>query len=204
MSPVTLTRPSTSQSTRNCLATVGPSSCTPNVRLDADLPADTLFVVEISSFQLQDSPEFHPHAAAILNLTPYLDDPDETAKVMFPDGAFRTGDIGVMDDAGYVKIVDRKKDMILVSGFNVYPNEVEGVVAQMPGVLEVAAVSQPDDRSGEVVALFVVRKDPAITEEVLRDFCRQSLTAYKVPKLVVFAATLPYTATGKVRRLGLA
>ena len=123
----------------------------------------------------------------------YWKRPDETAKVMLADGWLRTGDIGRMDAAGYVFIEDRKKDMILVSGFNVYPNEVEGVVATHPGVLEVAAVAQPDERAGEVVALFVVRKDPALTEDDVIEHCRKSLTGYKVPKHVYFRDELPKT-----------
>ena len=102
---------------------------------------------------------------------------------MTPDGFFKTGDVGIMDERGYTKIVDRKKDMILVSGFNVYPNEIEGVVADHPGVLEVAAVGVPDANSGEAVKLFVVKKDPALTEKDLMDFCAKHLTGYKKPKL---------------------
>jgi long-chain acyl-CoA synthetase len=109
----------------------------------------------------------------------YWQRPDETAKVMTADGYFKTGDIGIMDERGYTKIVDRKKDMILVSGFNVYPNEVEDVVAAMPGVLEAAAVGVPDDKTGEAVKLVVVKKDPALTEEAVRAYCRENLTGYK-------------------------
>jgi long-chain acyl-CoA synthetase len=112
----------------------------------------------------------------------------------------RTGDIGYMDEDGYVFIEDRKKDMILVSGFNVYPNEVEGVVVSHPGVLEVAAVAQPDERAGEVVALFVVRKDPSLTEEALVEHCRKELTGYKVPKRIYFRDDLPKTNVGKILR----
>ena len=130
----------------------------------------------------------------------YWNRPDETAKVMFPDGAFRTGDIGLMDERGYVKIVDRKKDMILVSGFNVYPNEVEDVVAMMPGVLEVCAVASADDKSGEVVRLVVVRKDPELTREAVLEHCRKHLTGYKLPKIVEFWKELPKTNVGKVLR----
>jgi long-chain acyl-CoA synthetase len=119
---------------------------------------------------------------------------------MFADGAFRTGDIGFMDDRGYVKIVDRKKDMILVSGFNVYPNEVEGVVASHPGVLECAVVGVPDDNSGEAVKLFVVKKDPALTEKELMEFCKEQLTGYKKPKYIEFRADLPKTNVGKILR----
>jgi long-chain acyl-CoA synthetase len=119
---------------------------------------------------------------------------------MTADGAFRTGDIGVMDMAGYVRIVDRKKDMILVSGFNVYPNEVEGVVAMHPGVLECAAVGVPDEHSGEAVKLFVVKKDPALSEADLMQHCRDNLTGYKRPKYVVFRSELPKTNVGKILR----
>jgi long-chain acyl-CoA synthetase len=133
----------------------------------------------------------------------YWKRPDETAKVMLPGRVLRTGDIGHMDSRGYVYIDDRKKDMILVSGFNVYPNEVEGVVATHPGVLEVAAVAQPDERAGEVVVLFVVRKDPALTEHALIEHCRASLTGYKVPKRVYFRDELPKTNVGKILRRAL-
>jgi long-chain acyl-CoA synthetase len=130
----------------------------------------------------------------------YWNRPDETAKVMLPGGWLRTGDVGRMDERGYVFIEDRKKDMILVSGFNVYPNEVEAVAASHPGVLEAAAVAQPDEHSGEVVALYVVRKDPALTERALIDFCRQSLAAYKVPRHVYFRQELPKSNVGKILR----
>jgi long-chain acyl-CoA synthetase len=130
----------------------------------------------------------------------YWNRPDETAKVMTADGFFRSGDIGVMDAEGYTKIVDRKKDMILVSGFNVYPNEVEGVVAMHPGVLECAVVGVPDDNSGEAVKLFVVKKDPALTEKELMEFCKEQLTAYKKPKYIEFRADLPKTNVGKILR----
>ena len=130
----------------------------------------------------------------------YWQRPDETAKVMTPDGFFRTGDIGVMDADGYTKIVDRKKDMILVSGFNVYPNEVEGVVAGHPGVLECAAVGVPDANSGEAVKLFVVKKDPALTERDVMEYCKGHLTGYKKPKYVEFRSDLPKTNVGKILR----
>lgn len=133
----------------------------------------------------------------------YWNRPDETAKVMLPDNWLRTGDIGHMDERGYVFIEDRKKDMILVSGFNVYPNEVEAIAASHPGILEVAAVAQPDEHSGEVVALFVVRKDRSLTERAVIDFCRQSLAAYKVPRHVYFRDELPKTNVGKILRKAL-
>ncbi|TFW26251.1 long-chain fatty acid--CoA ligase [Massilia arenosa] len=125
---------------------------------------------------------------------------DETAKSMTPDGFFKTGDVGIMDDRGYTRIVDRKKDMILVSGFNVYPNEVEGVVAMHPGVLEVACIGVPDQHSGEAVKLFVVKKDPALTEKALMDFCKEELTGYKRPKYIEFRDELPKTNVGKILR----
>jgi long-chain acyl-CoA synthetase len=130
----------------------------------------------------------------------YWNRPEETAQVMLPCGWLRTGDIGRMDQQGRTYIEDRKKDMILVSGFNVYPNEVEGVVAAMPGVLEVAAVAQADEKSGEVVALFIVRKDPALTSEQVIAFCKRELTGYKVPRAVYFRDELPKTNVGKILR----
>lgn len=130
----------------------------------------------------------------------YWNRPDETAKVMLPGNWLRTGDIGRIDERGFVFIEDRKKDMILVSGFNVYPNEVESVAATHPGVLEVAAVAQEDEHSGEVVALFVVRKDPKLTAQALIEFCRKSLTGYKVPKHIYFRDEMPKTNVGKILR----
>lgn len=130
----------------------------------------------------------------------YWNRPDETAKVMTEDGAFRTGDIGLMTPEGYVKIVDRKKDMILVSGFNVYPNEVEDVIAMMPGVREVCAVASPDEHSGEVVRVAIVRKDPSLTREQVIEHCRKNLTGYKVPRIVEFWKELPKSNVGKVLR----
>ncbi len=130
----------------------------------------------------------------------YWQRPDETEKVMTADGYFRTGDIGVVDERGYFKIVDRKKDMILVSGFNVYPNEVEDVVTQMPGVLECAAVGIADAKAGEAVKLVVVRSNPALTEAEVRAYCEAHLTGYKRPKVVEFRADLPKTNVGKILR----
>ena len=130
----------------------------------------------------------------------YWNRPDETAKVMTPDGAFRTGDIGLMTPEGYVKIVDRKKDMISVSGFKVFPNEVEDVIAMMPGVREVCAVAAADERSGEVVRAVIVKKDPALTKEQVLEHCKKNLTGYKIPKLVEFWKELPKTNVGKVLR----
>ncbi len=133
----------------------------------------------------------------------YWQRPDETAKVIMPDGYLRTGDIGIMDENGFVRIVDRKKDMILVSGFNVYPNEVEQVVATHPGVLECAAIGVPDQHSGEVVKVFVVKKDPALTEGDVLEHCKGQLTGYKRPKLVEFRKELPKTNVGKILRRAL-
>ena len=130
----------------------------------------------------------------------YYNRPEETANVLMADGFLRTGDIAVMDEKGYVRIVDRKKDMILVSGFNVFPNEIEDVVITHPGVLEVAAVGVPDEKSGEAVKIFVVRKDPALTAAQLIAHCRENLTGYKVPGHVEFRDDLPKTNVGKILR----
>ncbi|MEW6704469.1 MAG: long-chain-fatty-acid--CoA ligase [Pseudomonadota bacterium] len=130
----------------------------------------------------------------------YWQRPDETAKVMTADGFFRTGDVGVVDERGYFKIVDRKKDMILVSGFNVYPNEVEDVITQMEGVLECAAVGVPDAKAGEAVKVVIVKKNPAITEADVRAYCEAHLTGYKRPKVVEFRTELPKTPVGKILR----
>ena len=130
----------------------------------------------------------------------YWQRPDETAKVMTADGYFRSGDIGVMDSRGYFKIVDRKKDMILVSGFNVYPNEVEDLLSQHPGVLEAAAIGVPDEHSGEAVKVVVVKRDPALTEDSVRQWCETHLTGYKRPRVVEFRAELPKTPVGKILR----
>jgi long-chain acyl-CoA synthetase len=130
----------------------------------------------------------------------YWQRPDETAKVMTADGFFRSGDIGVVDERGYFRIVDRKKDMILVSGFNVYPNEIEDVLTQMPGVLECGAIGMPDAKSGEVVKVVVVKKDPAITEADIRAYCEANLTGYKRPRVIEFRDALPKTAVGKILR----
>ncbi|MBZ9762111.1 long-chain fatty acid--CoA ligase [Mesorhizobium sp. CA8] len=133
----------------------------------------------------------------------YWNRPDETAKVMTKDGFFKSGDMGLMDERGYTKIVDRKKDMILVSGFNVYPNELEEVVAHHPGVLEVAVIGVPDEHSGEVPKLFVVKKDPALTVETLMVYCRENLTGYKRPRFIEFRTELPKTPVGKILRRAL-
>jgi long-chain acyl-CoA synthetase len=133
----------------------------------------------------------------------YWNRPDETAKVMTAGGFFKSGDIGVMDEQGYIKIVDRKKDMILVSGFNVYPNELEAVIAAHPGVLECAAIGVPDEHSGEAVKVFVVKKDPALTAEQLMDYCKLEFTGYKKPKYIEFRDELPKTNVGKILRRAL-
>ena len=130
----------------------------------------------------------------------YWQRPEETAKVMLPDGWLRTGDIGRMDDRGYVFIEDRKKDIIIVSGFKVYPNEVEDVVAHHPGVAEVAAVAQPDPKSGEAFALLKEKKDPALTAEALMEHCHKYLTGYKLPRHIYFRNVLPKTNVGKILR----
>ncbi len=130
----------------------------------------------------------------------YWQRPDETAKVMTPDGYFKSGDIGVMDERGYFKIVDRKKDMILVSGFNVYPTELEDVVSQLAGVMECACVGMPDDNTGEAVKLVIVKKDPDLTEAKVRAYCRENLTGYKQPKVIEFRDELPKTPVGKILR----
>jgi len=133
----------------------------------------------------------------------YWQRPDETAKVLSADGFLMTGDVGIMDEKGFVRIVDRKKDMILVSGFNVYPNEIEQVVAMHPGVLEVAAIGVPDEHSGEVPKLFVVKKDPQLTEQDVLEHCKKELTGYKRPRYVEFRTELPKTNVGKILRRAL-
>ena len=125
---------------------------------------------------------------------------DETAKVMDAEGWLHTGDIARMDERGFVYIVDRKKDMILVSGFNVYPNEIEDVIATMPGVLEVAAVGVPDEKSGEIVKVVIVKKDQALTAEDVKAHCRTNLTGYKQPRVIEFRKELPKTNVGKILR----
>ena len=130
----------------------------------------------------------------------YWQRPDETAKAMTADGYFLTGDIGTMDERGFVKIVDRKKDMVIVSGFNVYPNEVEDVVSNCPGVLECAVVGVPDEKTGEAIKLIVVKKDAGLTEQTLREYCQANLTGYKRPRYIVFRDELPKTPVGKILR----
>ncbi len=133
-------------------------------------------------------------------MTGYWQRPDDTREVLMADGWLKTGDVAVVDETGYIRITDRKKDMILVSGFNVYPNEIEGVVAMLPGVLESAAVGIKDERTGEAVKLVVVKKDPALSEEQLRSHCKENLTGYKLPKVIEFRTELPKSPIGKVLR----
>jgi long-chain acyl-CoA synthetase len=130
----------------------------------------------------------------------YWQKPEETRNVITPDGWLRTGDIGVMDERGMIRITDRKKDMILVSGFNVYPNEVESILASHPGVLECAVVGVPDPVTGEAVKAFIIPKDAGLTPESLVQFCRQSLTNYKIPKQIEFRTELPKSPIGKILR----
>jgi acyl-CoA synthetase (AMP-forming)/AMP-acid ligase II len=135
------------------------------------------------------------------NVTPgYYQKPEENAQAFTSDGFLRTGDIGIMDERGYTRIVDRKKDMILVSGFNVYPNELENVISLCPGVVECAAIGVPDEKQGEAIKVFVVRKDPAVTEDEVARHCRDNLTGYKVPKYIEFRDELPKTNVGKILR----
>jgi long-chain acyl-CoA synthetase len=151
----------------------------------------------------RDVPQGQPGEIAIKGpqvMAGYWQRPDETAKVMTPDGWFKSGDIGVMDEKGFFRIVDRKKDMVLVSGFNVYPNEIEDVVAKLPGVLECACVGVADEKTGEAVKLVIVKKDPALTEEQVRAYCKENLTGYKQPKVVEFRTELPKTPVGKILR----
>ena len=135
------------------------------------------------------------------NVTPgYYQQPEENAKAFTADGFLRTGDVGIMDERGYTKIVDRKKDMILVSGFNVYPNELENVISLCPGVVECAAIGVPDEKQGEAIKVFVVKNDPALTEESVASHCRQNLTGYKIPKYIEFRDELPKSNVGKILR----
>ena len=130
----------------------------------------------------------------------YWQRPDETANVMTADGYFKSGDVGVLDDNGFFKIVDRKKDMILVSGFNVYPNEIEDLVGKLDGVMECACVGVADEKSGEAVKLVIVKKNPDLTEAQVRAYCKENLTGYKQPKVVEFRTDLPKTPVGKILR----
>jgi acyl-CoA synthetase (AMP-forming)/AMP-acid ligase II len=130
----------------------------------------------------------------------YYNQPAENEKAFTADGFLRTGDIGVMDSRGYTKIVDRKKDMILVSGFNVFPNELENVISMCPGVVECAAIGVADEKQGEAIKVFVVKSDPILTEEDVMKYCRQNFTGYKVPKYIEFRDDLPKTNVGKILR----
>jgi long-chain acyl-CoA synthetase len=130
----------------------------------------------------------------------YFGRPDETARTLTPDGWLKTGDVGVIDPGGFIRLLDRKKDMVIVSGFKVFPNEVEDVVAQHPGVLEAAVIGVPDERTGQAVKLFVVRRDPALDEAHLRSYCHDNLTGYKVPKYIEFRDALPKSNIGKILR----
>jgi long-chain acyl-CoA synthetase len=130
----------------------------------------------------------------------YWQRPDETAKVMTADGYFKSGDIGVVNENGFFKIIDRKKDMILVSGFNVYPNEIEDVVSELPGVLECACVGMPDDKTSEAVKLVIVKRNPELTEAQVREYCKANLAGYKLPKVIEFRTDLPKTPVGKILR----
>jgi long-chain acyl-CoA synthetase len=159
--------------------------------------------IRILDDQGRDQPLGEPGEIAIRGpqvMQGYWQRPDETALVMTPDGFFKSGDVGEMDARGYIRIVDRKKDMIVVSGFKVFPNEIEGVVASHPGVLECAAIGVPDTASGEAVMLFVVKKDPALTKEALQAWCAQQFTGYKRPKYIEFRDELPKTNVGKILR----
>ena len=189
------------------LSETSPSaSCNPTTSTEfsgtigVPLPNTRLKIIDDDGLEL---PVGQPGEIAIQGpqvMAGYWQRPDETAKVMLPGGWFKSGDIGVMDARGYFKIVDRKKDMILVSGFNVYPNEVEDVVASLPGVLECAVIGVPDDKSGEAVKLVVVKKDPALTETQVLEHCKNNLTGYKLPKLIEFRTDLPKTPVGKILR----
>jgi long-chain acyl-CoA synthetase len=135
------------------------------------------------------------------NVTPgYFNQPEENAKAFTADGFLRTGDIGVMDERGYTRIIDRKKDMILVSGFNVFPNELENVISLCPGVVECAAIGVPDERQGEAIKVFVVKNDATLTEDAVASHCRANLTGYKVPKYIEFRDELPKSNVGKILR----
>ena len=151
----------------------------------------------------RDVPQGQPGEIAIKGpqvMAGYWQRPDETAKVMTADGWFKSGDVGIMDEKGFFRIVDRKKDMVLVSGFNVYPNEIEDVVAKLAGVLECACVGVADEKTGEAVKLVIVKKDPALTEEQVRAYCKENLTGYKQPKVIEFRTDLPKTPVGKILR----
>jgi len=189
------------------LSETSPSaSCNPTIarefsgNIGVPIPNTRLMIVDDEGRPL---PVGEPGEIAIQGpqvMAGYWQRPDETAKVMLPGGWFRTGDVGTMDGRGFFKIVDRKKDMILVSGFNVYPNEVEEVVASCPGVLECAAIGIPDADTGEAVKLVVVKKDPTLSEDQIRAHCRANMTGYKQPRVIEFRTELPKTPVGKILR----
>lgn len=186
------------------VATINPPSL-PEFRGSIGLPAPST-MIEIRDDDNRPVPLGQPGEICIKGpqvMKGYWQRPDETAKAIDQGGFLHTGDVGVMDPEGYIRIVDRKKDMILVSGFNVYPNEIEQVVAMHPGVLEVAAIGVPDEHSGEVPKLFIVKKDPALTAEAVLEFCKDRLTGYKRPKYVEFRTELPKTNVGKILRRAL-
>ncbi|MBC5785588.1 long-chain-fatty-acid--CoA ligase [Ramlibacter sp. USB13] len=164
------------------------------------LPSTSMKCVDDNGVEV---PQGQPGEIAIKGpqvMAGYWQRPDETAKVMTADGFFKSGDIGIMDERGYFKIVDRKKDMVLVSGFNVYPNEVEDVVMQLPGVAECAVVGVPDEKTGEAVKLVIVKRDQALTEDKVKEYCRSNLTGYKQPRVIEFRTDLPKTPVGKILR----
>jgi long-chain acyl-CoA synthetase len=186
--------------------TSGGATCNPTdsrhytASIGVPLPSTELICVDDNGAPV---PQGSPGEIAIRGpqvMAGYWQRPDETAKAMTAEGFLKTGDIGIMDERGWFKIVDRKKDMIVVSGFKVFPNEVEDVVMQCPGVLECAVVSMPDAQTGEAVRLVVVKSNPALTAETLIAHCRTQLTAYKVPKHIEFANSLPKTPIGKILR----
>ncbi|TSH88876.1 long-chain-fatty-acid--CoA ligase [Verticiella sediminum] len=185
-------------------ATINPATSKEyNGTIGLPIPSTEVAILDDSGQQV---PQGQPGEIAIRGpqvMAGYWNMPEETAKAMTADGFFKTGDIGIMDEKGYIRIVDRKKDMILVSGFNVYPNEIEAIVAQHPGVQEVAAVGVPDEHSGEVVKLYVVRSDPGLTEEALKQYCHENLTGYKRPRYIEFRDELPKTNVGKILRRAL-
>ncbi len=183
------------------VATCNPAAATTfNGSIGLPVPSTDIVILDDNGHEV---PLGQPGEIAIRGpqvMAGYWNRPDETAKVMTPDGFFKSGDIGTMDAQGYIRIVDRKKDMILVSGFNVYPNEIEGVIAAHPGVLECACVGVPDASSGEAVKLFVVRSDPTLTVDQLMNYCKEQFTAYKKPKSIEFRSELPKTNVGKILR----
>ena len=163
-----------------------------------DLAPDRVLLLDADWFSLRANDGHSAGGPQVMD--GYWQRPEETAQVIDSEGWLHTGDIAKMDAAGYFYIVDRKKDMILVSGFNVYPNEIEDVIATMPQVLEVAAVGVPDEKSGEAVKVVIVKKDQSLTAEQVKAFCKENLTGYKLPRLVEFRTELPKTNVGKILR----